>query len=159
MFGVNFTRALREALPTQARGAVLQARLPPIPIGPSSSRWASTYVHLGDLADNKGAREDVSIKSSLRKTFVCSCRFRNPVSLRRTSVWVEVGRQRRVEHQVEVTRVRKPERETGNQRPGSRVVKRQSHGCSLSEDSRTCTLLSGSCRLWAGLTDCLGLWL
>ncbi|KAJ9117009.1 hypothetical protein QFC22_004667 [Naganishia vaughanmartiniae] len=58
MFGSSFTRALREALPTQARGAFLQARLPPIPIGPSSSRWASTYVHLGDLADNKGARED-----------------------------------------------------------------------------------------------------
>ncbi|KAJ9113879.1 hypothetical protein QFC19_000072 [Naganishia cerealis] len=58
MFGSSFTRALREALPTQARGAVHSARLPPIPIGPSSSRWASTYVHLGDLADNKGARED-----------------------------------------------------------------------------------------------------
>ncbi|KAJ9101807.1 hypothetical protein QFC21_003146 [Naganishia friedmannii] len=58
MFGSNFTRALREALPTQVRASVLQARLPPIPIGPSSSRWASTYVHLGDLADNKGARED-----------------------------------------------------------------------------------------------------
>ncbi|KAI5452743.1 YmL10 [Naganishia albida] len=55
MFGVTFTRALREALPTAAR---CSARLPPIPVGPSSSRWASSYVHLGDLADNKGARED-----------------------------------------------------------------------------------------------------
>jgi hypothetical protein len=27
---------------------------------PSSSRWASTYVHLGELADNRGARVDVS---------------------------------------------------------------------------------------------------
>lgn len=57
MFGVTFTKALREALPTAAR---CSARLPPIPVGPSSSRWASSYVHLGDLADNKGAREDVS---------------------------------------------------------------------------------------------------
>lgn len=57
MFGITFTRALREALPTTAR---CTARLPPIPVGPSSSRWASSYVHLGDLSDNKGAREDVS---------------------------------------------------------------------------------------------------
>lgn len=63
MFGITFTRSLRDALPTTTARCVSAARtagLPPIPIGPSSSRWASTYVHLGELADNKGARGDVS---------------------------------------------------------------------------------------------------
>ncbi|GHJ86466.1 hypothetical protein NliqN6_2868 [Naganishia liquefaciens] len=54
MFGISFTRTLRDALPATAR----VARLPPVPTGPSSSRWASTYVHLGELADNRGARVD-----------------------------------------------------------------------------------------------------
>jgi hypothetical protein len=138
MFCIGFTRSLRDALPTTVARCVStarMARLPPIPIGPSSSRWASTYVHLGELADNKGARGDVSHHKEIKRSMTRILIFDR---YHRTFVSVVVGRLRKVEHPDVDTRDKRHEQETANQRLGSRVVKHRSRGCSRSEDSTTC---------------------
>lgn len=118
--------------------------VPPIPTGPSSSRWASTYVHLGDLANNKGATKTVSPEFLLRYAILgCKDRYADQITRfdsPRMSVSVEVPHRRKEELRVEVTKVKNLEQETESPKLDSREVRRPSRDYFQREDSSICEL-------------------